>query len=388
MTRKVCIYTSTRADYGLLKRLLSEIRNRSELTLQLLVSGTHLSPEFGATLKEILADGFSPDETVEMLLSADTPTAICKSMGLALIGYGEAVSRLRPDMAVVLGDRFETFCMASACQVHRIPIAHIHGGETTEGAMDEAFRHAITKLSHLHFTSCEAYRDRVVQLGEAPESVFNVGALGVENLHLTQWLSPDDLARELNFDLSAPFLLITFHPVTLEAATAREQFQALLDAVEAMPQLKLIFTKANADTDGRVINRMMEEYAARRTGRCLALSSMGTQKYLSAMKYAAAVLGNSSSGIIEAPSLNVPTVNIGDRQKGRIQAPSIINTPPETAAIREALEKALSPSFRKSLHTNINPYDRKGTCSRIVDIIGGTDIAAILKKKFYDLGAS
>lgn len=388
MTRKVCIYTSTRADYGLLKRLLSEIRNRSELTLQLLVSGTHLSPEFGATLKEILADGFSPDETVEMLLSADTPTAICKSMGLALIGYGEAVSRLRPDMAVVLGDRFETFCMASACQVHRIPIAHIHGGETTEGAMDEAFRHAITKLSHLHFTSCEAYRDRVVQLGEAPESVFNVGALGVENLHLTQWLSQDALSRELNFDVSAPFLLITFHPVTLEAATAREQFQALLNAVEAMPQLKLIFTKANADTDGRVINRMMEEYAARRTGRCLALSSMGTQKYLSAMKYAAAVLGNSSSGIIEAPSLNVPTVNIGDRQKGRIQAPSIINALPETGAIREALKKALSPSFRKSLQTNINPYDIKGTCSRIVDIMAGTDIAVILKKKFYDLGGS
>lgn len=388
MTRKVCVYTSTRADYGLIKRLLTEIGKRAELQLQLLVSGTHLSPEFGTTLGEILADGFEPDETVEMILSADTPTAVCKSMGMAMIGYGDALKRLSPDLVVLLGDRFETLCMAAACQVHRIPVAHIHGGEATEGAMDDAFRHAITKFSHLHFASCDAYRNRILQLGEAPEAVFNVGALGVENLHLTRLLSRDSLAQTLKFNLDKRFILITFHPATLETCTAREQFQAVLDAVDSMTGINLIFTTANADTDGRVINKMMQDYTATREERCLAVTSMGTLKYLSAMKYAAAVLGNSSSGIIEAPSLSTPTVNIGDRQKGRIQAKSIINVPVESRAIRVALEKVLSQAFMKTLGTSTNPYDKKGTCLKIVEVISGADLTGIQRKKFHDLPLS
>ncbi len=385
LKRNICVFSSTRADYGLLKGLLKEIEDRPTLQLQLLASGMHLSPEFGATIQEIQADGFQPHETVEILLSGDTPTAICKSMGLALMGYGEALNRLKPDMVVVLGDRFETFCMAGASQVCRIPVAHIHGGETTEGAIDEAFRHAITKLSHLHFAGCDVYRNRIIQLGEAPDRVFNVGALGVETLHRTKLLSRKRLGESLGISLKTPYFLLTFHPVTLEESTAQEQFQAILDAVSDFPDINVIFTKANADTDGRIINRMMEDYAQQHPRRCLALSSMGSMKYLSAMKNASTVIGNSSSGIIEAPSFKIPTINIGDRQKGRIQADSILNCMPETQAIRNTIDRALSPPFREKLKTIQNPYDRPGTCSTIAAVIEKIDITDILKKKFHDI---
>ncbi len=385
LKRKICVYSSTRADYSLLRGLLRAIEVTPKLQLQLLASGMHLSPEFGMTLQEIQADGFQPDETVEILMSGDTPTAVCKSMGLAMMGYGEALKRLKPDMVVVLGDRFETFCMAGAVQVCRIPLAHIHGGETTEGAIDEAFRHAITKLSHLHFASCEAYRRRIIQLGEAPDRVFNVGALGVENLHRTELLDRKGLGESLGFNLKAPYFLLTFHPVTLEESTAHVQFQAILDAVAAYPDIHLIFTKANADTDGRIISRMMEDFVRQHPQRCLALASMGSTKYLSAVKYASAVIGNSSSGIIEAPSLKVPTINIGDRQKGRIQAESILNCLPESQAIRNALAQALSQPFQEKMKTITNPYDRPGTISTIAALLEKTDISGILKKKFHDI---
>jgi GDP/UDP-N,N'-diacetylbacillosamine 2-epimerase (hydrolysing) len=260
--RNICVYTSSRAEYGLLRGVLHEIQARPTLQLQILASGMHLSPEFGMTIQEIRADGFDPDETIEILLSSDTPTAICKSMGLALIGYGEALQRLRPHVVVVLGDRFETFCMAAAAQVCRVPLAHIHGGETTEGAIDEAFRHSITKMSHLHFASCEPYRQRIIQLGEAPERVFTVGALGVENIRRMPLMERNKLSEAIGFNLEKPYFLVTFHPVTLENSTSEEQFRAILDALDAFPEYNVILTKANADTDGRVMNMQKSDRSA------------------------------------------------------------------------------------------------------------------------------
>jgi GDP/UDP-N,N'-diacetylbacillosamine 2-epimerase (hydrolysing) len=365
--------------------VLHEIQARPTLQLQILASGMHLSPEFGMTIQEIRADGFDPDETIEILLSSDTPTAICKSMGLALIGYGEALQRLRPHVVVVLGDRFETFCMAAAAQVCRVPLAHIHGGETTEGAIDEAFRHSITKMSHLHFASCEPYRQRIIQLGEAPERVFTVGALGVENIRRMPLMERNKLSEAIGFNLEKPYFLVTFHPVTLENSTSEEQFRAILDALDAFPEYNVILTKANADTDGRVINRLIDEYAEKRPERCLAVSTLGVHLYLSAMKHATAVLGNSSSGIIEAPSFNIPTVNIGDRQRGRIQAEGVLNSSPDADAVRQAIGHALSPAFQEKLSGISNPYDRPGTSSNIVRLLEKADIFSIIKKTFHDV---
>jgi GDP/UDP-N,N'-diacetylbacillosamine 2-epimerase (hydrolysing) len=386
--RNICVYTSSRAEYGLLRGVIQNIQAAKTLQLQILASGMHLSPEFGMTIQEIRADGFEPDEAIEILLSSDTPTAICKSMGIALIGYGEALQRLKPHVVVVLGDRFETFCMAAAAQVCRVPLAHIHGGETTEGAIDEAFRHSITKMSHLHFASCEPYRQRIIQLGEAPERAFNVGALGVENIRRMPLMDLNEISEAIGFDLEKPYFLVTFHPVTLENSTSEEQFQALLDALEAFPEYHVIFTKANADTDGRVINRLIDEYAEKRPERCLAVSTLGVHRYLSAMKYATLVLGNSSSGIIEAPSFKIPTVNIGDRQRGRIQAASILNCSPDANAIRQTIGRALSPAFQEKILGISNPYDRPGTCSNIVRLLEKTDMIGITKKTFHDVGFS
>jgi len=383
--RKICVYTSTRAEYGLLHGVMQEIQSAKTLELQILATGMHLSPEFGMTIQEIRADGFEPDETIEILLSSDTPAAICKSMGLAMIGYGEALQRLKPDIVVVLGDRFETFCMAAVAQVCQIPLAHIHGGETTEGAIDEAFRHSITKMSHLHFASCEAYRQRIIQLGETPDRVFNVGALGVENIRRISLMKRSELAESIGFNLEKPYFLVTFHPVTLEKSTSEGQFQSLLDALDAFPEYNVIFTKANADTDGRVINRLIDEYAEKRPDRCLAVTSLGVHRYLSAMKYATAVLGNSSSGIIEAPSFKIPTVNIGDRQKGRIQAASTLNCSPDADVIRQTIGHALSPAFQESLSDISNPHERPDTCSTIVGLLEKVNIFGITKKTFHDV---
>lgn len=385
MKRKICVYTSSRAEYGLLRGLLQEIEAEPTLQMQILASGMHLSPEFGMTIQEIRADGFEPDETVEILLSSDTPPAICKSMGLALIGYGEALQRLNPDMVVVLGDRFETFCMAAATQVCRVPLAHIHGGETTEGAIDEAFRHGITKMSHLHFASCEAYRSRIIQLGEAPDRVFNVGALGVEKIRRTTLMNCSELTESIGFNLEKPYFLVTFHPVTLEKDTSERQIRSLLDALDAFPEFNMIFTKANADTNGRVINHMIDEYAKKRPERCLAVSSLGAFRYLSAMKYATAVIGNSSSGIVETPSFKIPTINIGDRQKGRVRAESVVDCEPSDASIKAAIYKGISREFRQGLKDTENPYEKADTACEIVSVIAVSDLAGLLKKRFYNI---
>jgi len=384
--KKTAVFTSTRAEYGLLKGVIQEIDKSDELQLQLIVSGTHLSADYGMTINEIKADGFQADETIEMILSHDTPTGICKSMGLALIGYGEALIRKSPDFLVILGDRYEAFCAAAAAQICRVPVAHIHGGEATEGLIDEAFRHSITKMSHLHFASCEAYRQRIIQLGEAPDRVFNVGALGVENIRRISLMARKELAESVGANFEKPYFLVTFHPVTLEKSTSEGQFQALLDALDAFPEFNVIFTKANADTDGRVINLLIDEYAEKHPERCLAVSSLGVHRYLSALKYCTAVIGNSSSGIVEAPSFKIPTINIGDRQKGRVRAKSVIDCDPATISIVSSIRRAISTGFQESLKFVKNPYEQTDTAARIVEKIALFRHTELMKKSFYNLG--
>ena len=390
--RKICIITGSRAEYGLLYWLIKEIQEDPDLNLQIIATCMHLSPEFGLTYHEIEADGFLIDKKIEMLLSSDTPVGITKSMGLAFLGFADAFAELKPDIIVLLGDRFETFCAAGAACVARIPVAHIHGGEITEGAIDDAFRHAITKMSHLHFTSTEEYRRRVIQLGEDPDRVFNVGAIGVENIRKLLLLSKEALQKEIGFNLGERYFLVTFHPVTLESGTAENQFKSLLNALDQVTSdpnhsTKIIFTKANADTDGRVINQLIDEYVAEHSDKAITFTSMGQLRYLSAMKYAAAVIGNSSSGIIEAPAFKVPTVNIGKRQKGRVQARSVIDCEAEVTAIRESIETALSPAFMDGLTDTSNPYEGISTCETIVGILKKTQLNGLIKKSFYDLRA-
>ncbi len=386
--RNICVYTSTRAEYGLLRNLIKEIQVCQELHLQLLVSGTHLVPESGMTLEEIRADGLVPDQCIDIELVDDSPEGICRSMGLAVSNYGKAITQLHPDILLILGDRFEAFCCAAAAHVCRVPIAHIHGGETTEGAIDEAFRHSITKMSHLHFASCEEYRQRIVQLGESPDRVFNVGALGVENIHKLTLMTRQELAESIGFTLDLPYLLVTFHPVTLEKATAGEQFSALLAALKNFPDYKVILTKSNADTDGLVINRMIDGFVEEHRDRAVGFTSLGTRRYLSSIKYAKAVIGNSSSGILEVPSFKVPTVNIGDRQKGRVRVDSVIDCGTETKTITVAIKKALDPVFQSSFEKMTSLYDQPNTAKQIVERIRKTPLMGILKKQFHDFNAA
>ncbi len=324
MRKKVCIFTGSRAEYGLLKPLIDEILNDKSLKLQLLVSGMHLSPEFGLTYKEIEKDGLKIDEKVEIILSADTPSAISKSIGLGLIGYADALNRLKPDLVVILGDRFEALAFAIASYIHRIPIAHLYGGEETLGAIDNSFRHSITKMSNLHFVSTEQYRKRVIQLGEEPRRIFKVGAIGLDNIKKMKLLKKLDLEKQLNFKIESPTLLVTYHPETTENKSEGD-FKEILKALDDFKNLKVIFTKPNADTYGRIIINMIDDYVKRNKDKAIAFINLGQLKYLSCMNYIDGILGNSSSGIIEAPSFKIGTINIGDRQRGRIKAKSIID---------------------------------------------------------------
>ena len=383
--RKVCVFTGTRAEYGLLRPLMEALRKDANIRLQVIASGMHLSPEFGLTVREIEKDGFEIQEKVEILLSSDSPVGLCKSMGLGLIGFSEALERLKPDVLVILGDRFEAFAVASSAMICRIPIAHIHGGEATEGLIDEPIRHAVTKMSHLHFTSTERYRQRVIQLGESPDRVFNVGALGLDNIAGMDLPGRTELEEKIGLSLQGDYALITFHPVTLEKNTAQGQFQEILDALSSRKDLRLVFTKANADTEGRIINRMIDRYCAEHPERAKGFTSLGQFLYRSAMKHAAVVVGNSSSGIIEAPSFHVPTIDIGDRQKGRIATRSIIRCRPVEKEITEALDKALSNDFRETARRAQNPYEKLGTTQTIKDVLVRFELKNILKKSFYDL---
>lgn len=384
--KKICIVTGTRAEYGLLTPIIKRVHLSSDLQLQLVVTGMHLSSEFGLTYSEIEKDGYPIDAKIEMLLSSDTSVGITKSMGIALLGFAEYFENNRPDIVVILGDRYEMMMIASASMIARIPVAHIGGGEATEGLIDEAIRHSITKMSQLHFVSTMEYRNRVIQLGEQPNNVFNVGALGVENIKTLELLSKKDLEESLQFQFTDRTIIVTFHPVTLEAKTAEKQFRNILDVIDDHKELSVIFTKANSDTDGRIINQMIDEYVAINSDRCRAYTSLGQLRYLSTLQYCAVVLGNSSSGIIEVPSFGIPTINIGDRQNGRVRAESVIDCDNEKEAIEKALEKAMSAEFRKKVENVINPYEGEKTSDKIIQIISDSLEKGIdIKKRFYDV---
>lgn len=385
MKRKICVFTGTRAEYGLLKPLMLEIKKDKGLTLQVIASGMHLSREFGFTYREIEADGFRIDEKVKMPLDSDSPAGIGKAMGTGITGIGKAYERLSPDIVVVLGDRFEALSASVSAMLARIPLAHIGGGEATYGLIDEAIRHSMTKMSHLHFTSTCEYRHRVIQLGEDPRRVFCTGALGIDNIKSIELLSKKEFQEWSGIEFNKRNLLITFHPVTLEDNTSKEQFGKLLAVLDEQKDTNCLFTKANADTFGRVINMMIDDYAARNRGRVRAFTSMGRLRYLSAMKYADAVVGNSSSGIIEAPSFKIGTINIGSRQAGRIRAASVIDCLPEEKSLRGAFRKLYSPHFRQGLPSVVNPYDRGNAAKRIKEILAKTDLRNIVIKSFYDI---
>lgn len=384
--KKVSVLTATRAEYGLLKPIITKLNNHNEIDLQIVVTGAHLSPEFGLTYKEIENDGFVITDKVEMLLSSDTPSSITKSMGLTLIGFADHFTRYKPDLLIVLGDRYETLAVCIAAMNERIPIAHLYGGETTEGAIDESIRHAITKLSYLHFTSTEEYRRRVIQLGESPERVFKVGGLGVENILSEPLLLKGELEESMNFSLETKYAIVTFHPVTLENNQSKQQFQALLNACDRFRDIKFIFTKANADADGRVINEMIDEYV-RNKENAIAFTSLGMLRFLSAVSNCDFVIGNSSSGLLEVPSFGIPTINIGDRQKGRLKALSVIDCEPDETEIYYAMSKALSPEFREIAKMAVNPYGDGKTSNKLIKVILDflKEDKVNLKKKFYDL---
>ncbi|UGB30426.1 UDP-N-acetylglucosamine 2-epimerase [Metabacillus sp. B2-18] len=383
--KKISILTATRAEYGLLKPIIEKLNILKEFDVRVVVTGAHLSPEFGLTYKEIEQDGIVIDEKIEMLLSSDTPSSISKSMGLAMVGFADYFERLKPDLLIVLGDRYETLAVCIAAMNQRIPIAHLYGGEKTEGATDESIRHAITKLSYLHFTSTEEYRERVIQLGEHPDRVFCVGAIGIENILNVELMKKYELEHALNFKLDKPYAIVTFHPTTLENNRSEEQFESLLEACKSFKNMSLIFTKANADTDGRIINKMIDDYV-NENDHAVAFTSLGLTRYLSALRFCNLVIGNSSSGLIEAPSFKIPTVNIGDRQKGRLQATSIINCKPEAKEIEKSIRLALSENFRRIAAETVNPYGDGNTSDQVVLNIGEflLNEKITLQKKFYD----
>ncbi len=385
--RKICFVTGTRAEFGILYSLMKKIQTYKKIKFQLIVTGAHLSREFGLTYKEIEKD-FLIDKKIEMLLSSDSEVGISKSMGLAQISLAEAYKELNPDIVVLVGDRYEILCAASAAMIAGIPIAHIHGGELTQGAFDDAIRHSITKMSHLHFVATETYRKRVIQLGEKPETVFNFGAPALDNFFELKLLSKTELEKSINFKLGKKNILVTFHPVTLEKLTAQKQFQELLKAIDNLKDTKIIFTKANADVDGRIINQMIDTYVSMNPVKSIAFESMGQLRYFSTLKFMDVVVGNSSSGLVEVPSFKIGTINIGDRQKGRIKAASVIDCKPIKSSIIEAIDQVNSFQFKKSLDKTENPYAKSGASKKIADILVSYPLQNILKKEFYDLPGS
>lgn len=387
MSRKICVVTGTRAEFGLLRWLMQEIDASEALTLQVVATGMHLSPEFGLTYREIEQAGFTIDAKVEMLLSADTASAVTKSMGLGLIGYADAYARLAPDLIVLLGDRFEIFAAAAAAMIAGIPIAHLHGGETTEGAFDEAIRHSITKMSHLHFVAAQDYHNRVIQLGEQPDRVFLVGGLGIDAIQRTTLMTREALEASLDFRFGPRNLLITFHPVTLESQSSAHQMEELLTALDALQDTHLIFTMPNADTGGRELAAMVDAFVATHSN-ARAYSSLGQLRYLSCMHFVDGVVGNSSSGLAEAPSMGIGTIDIGDRQRGRLRASSVIHCEPTCDEIKQALSNLYSPAFQANLIQVVNPYGTGGASKRIVEVLTTHPLESLVKKKFHDIPLS
>lgn len=384
MKRRICIVTGTRAEFGLLRFLMQRLEDDPTVDLQVVATGMHLSPAFGSTYREIEAAGFSIAAKVEMLLSSDSSSATTKSIGLGVIGFADAFAALRPDLIVLLGDRFEILAAAIAAMVAGVPVAHLHGGETTEGAFDEAIRHSITKMAHLHFVAAPEYRKRVIQLGEHPERVFLVGGLGVDAILHTELLDRAALEESIGIRLREKMLLITFHPVTLDLHSSGEQMQELLAALSDLSDTSLIFTMPNADTGNSEITSLLNQFVDQ-TANAHLFSSLGQRRYLSCMKLADGVIGNSSSGLAEAPSFRIGTVNIGDRQKGRLRAQSVIDCPPERDAIREAISTLYSDAFQRALSSVTNPYGDGGASERIARTLSDYPLAGLLKKTFHDL---
>ena len=382
---KICVVSGTRAEYGLLYWTMKAIQDNPNLELSVCVTGMHLSPEFGLTYKQIESDGFQIDGKIEMLVSSDTSVGITKSIGLGLIGFADFFERTKPDWILVLGDRFEIFAAVSAAMIARIPVAHCHGGEATEGLIDEAIRHSITKMAHLHFTSTVEYRNRVIQLGEQPKNVFHVGALGIENINRLKLLNKEEFEASIDFKLSSLNFLVTFHPVTLDNASAEQQFTELVEALSSFKVAKIIFTKPNADNDGRVIIKLIDEFVSNNPTNAKSFISLGQLRYLSAIKHCQVVIGNSSSGLIEVPSFKKPTINIGDRQQGRIEAESVISCKPEKKSIIEAITLALSEEFQNQLPNIKNPYGEGNSSVKILDTILSKSVGNILKKNFYNI---
>jgi GDP/UDP-N,N'-diacetylbacillosamine 2-epimerase (hydrolysing) len=384
MSRKVCVVTGSRAEYGLLRWVMEGIRDSGDLELQVVATGTHLSPEHGLTYREIEEDGFRIDHKVEMLLSADTPSGIVKSTGLAMIGFADVLAQLDPDIVLVLGDRFEILAAATAALISKIPLAHVHGGEASEGVIDEAIRHSVTKMAHLHFVAAEAYRQRVIQLGEQPDRVFTVGGLGVDAIQKVKLLERERVEDLLEFAFRKRNLLVTFHPVSLETNTMVGQTRELLEALRTLDETGLIFTMPNADTDSRGITELIRSFV-RQHPNAKAFTSLGQDLYLSALAQVDAVVGNSSSGLLEAPTFGKGTINIGDRQRGRLRADSVIDCAPRTPEIKAAIDRLYSADFQNTLSTVVSPYGEGGASDRIVRHLAEVPVQDILKKRFYDI---
>lgn len=385
--RKIAVITGTRADYGLLYWLLKEIERDKDLELQLIVTGMHLSPEFGLTYKEIEKDGFEIDDKVEMLLSSDNEIGTTKAVGLGCIGFSDSFNNLNPDMVVVLGDRFEILSASIAAMIARIPLVHLHGGETTQGAIDESIRHSITKMATYHFPATENYKKRIIQLGENPKRVFNFGMPGLDNLYKLDLFNKKELEDNLNFDFNKKVAIITYHPVTLEDNTAEKQIDNILQAIYKS-NIKAIFTKANADNGGRIINKKIKEFVKKHPNDYIFIDNLGQVRYLSVLKHADLMIGNSSSGLTEAPSFKLPVVNIGDRQKGRVKADNVIDCDYSIRDIENSINKAISNEFINFISNLQNPYNKykDGKVSyRIKEKLKELEINnEVLKKEFYD----
>lgn len=387
MIRRICVVTGSRAEYGLLNRLIRMIADSPLTELKLIATNMHLSPLFGETYKEIEADGFTIDKKVPILedTAPDNSEATLKAMSKAISGLSEAFSELKPDLVLILGDRYEILSAAIAAMIHKIPIAHIGGGNVTEGAYDDAIRHSITKMSHLHFVSTDVYRRRVIQLGELPERVFNVGSIGIENILRSPLMTEEELEKSLNFKVNRSTLLVTYHPVTLSADNVEKDIDAFLSVLDERKDLRIIFTMPNSDTGGHIIMEKINQFVQDHNDRACAFKSLGYKRYLSTMKYAGAVVGNSSSGVVEAPSFHIPTLDIGDRQKGRIAADSVYHCSPDAESIKAGLSYIFSDEFQEVVKESKNPYEKPDIVKSIFDVISTYPLEGIIKKPFYNL---
>lgn len=383
--RKICFVTGTRAEYGLLSRLMRLVKDSPDCELQIIATNMHLMPEYGNTYQEILKDGFTIDKMVPMPKPSDDDYGVVASMSTEMQGMNDAFMKLQPDMVVILGDRYEMLVVASVAMLNHIPIAHLHGGEITEGAVDDSIRHAITKLSHLHFTATEEYRQRVIQLGEQPDRVFNVGAIGVENLKMVPIIPKEELEKDLDFVLDENTIQVTYHPVTLGNRTAEDEIADFLKAMDQFPNLRILFTMPNSDQGGDVIRKHIENYCNANPSRCKAFASLGMRRYISVIQYVGAVVGNSSSGLIEVPSAHIPTLNIGDRQNGRTRGCSVLDCESDTESIVEGMKAILSDEFKNKAKSAKNPYEKEGTAENIFEKLQFNLQKNITKKTFYNI---